>query len=79
MATNRQVQVGDEENLPPEGAAAQDRSVERGISSLGSFPGVGGQSNGGLGDARMQVSTTSAGKLEGQCRTERFPFNSFLR
>lgn len=46
MATNRQVQVRDEENLPLEGAAAQDQSVERGITSLGNFPRVGGQSHG---------------------------------
>lgn len=46
MATNRQVQVRDEENLPPEGAAAQDQSVETGITSPGNFPRVGGQSHG---------------------------------
>lgn len=49
VATNWQVQVGVEKskkNLLPEAAAAGDWSAERGISRLGSFPGIDGQSHG---------------------------------
>lgn len=68
-ATNWKVQVGDEENLPLEAATAQERSVGEGHLQIWWFSRCWWikpwNANSRLGDARVQVSATSAGKLKG--------------
>lgn len=81
-ATNWQVWIENEENLPLEGAAVGGWSAERGNLQPWWFSRYWWtkpwNASSERGDAHVQVSATSAGMLEGQSRTERSSFNSFL-